>query len=145
VVILAKRLFVASVFVIPAVVGLTVLSAGASPYGQLASGASLVFGTAPEVAGPNSNLTGSGHSVVFSPTALSGAVVPQSDCTPSDDTFTITNDTPKPQKITHAGVIIVRIPAGTYLYACISKAKSEKFDVVSDPSTQLTVTAVAGT
>ena len=135
---LAKRLTVAGLFTIPAVLGLTAVSAGAS------SGAP-VLSSGPQAAGPVTSLTGSGHSVVFSPKSLTGDVVPKADCAPSNDTFSITNNTPKAEKITRGGKVIVRIPAGEYTYMCISTAGTEKFGVMSDPSAKLKVTAVAGT
>ena len=135
----ARKFFVASVFMVPAVIGLTVFSAGASSGGRSTGGAPLLHSSS------NTNLQGSGHSVVFDPTKLTGDVVSQAHCTSSDNTFTITNDTPKAQKVTQGGKVVATVPDERFVYLCVSVAGTAKFGLVSDPAAKLKVTVVAGT
>ncbi len=96
-------------------------------------------------ASPNVNLQGVGHSVVFDPTKLTGDVVSKADCTSSDNTFTITNDTPKTQKVTEGGSVVVTVPDGQFKFVCLSVAGTTKYGLASNPSAKLKVIAVAGT
>jgi hypothetical protein len=88
---LAKRIVVTSMVVLPAIIGLSVVSAGAATMHSVVPMHGLAH--------PNVNLVGSGSSVRFDPSKLSVTNSKNGNCTPAHGQWTITNKTSAVQVI----------------------------------------------
>jgi hypothetical protein len=131
-----RHLAIASAVVVTPLLG---LSAGA------ASAASpQVIGAVhavPLVTGPNTNLVGSGSTVVYSPKKLLGlTAVSDANCSTSDYSFSISNTTAKTQKVTSGGSVVVKIPAGEEFAICVFSDGAYKLGLSSSPAAKLKIT-----
>jgi hypothetical protein len=130
-----RRFAIASAIVIPAVAGLsmaTAATAGAAPAAHFAVHAS------PLIVGPNSNITGSGAAVVYSPHKLKNlTAVSSADCSTSDYTFSIANTTTKTQKVTFMGSLAFKLPAGEQEDICVFADGTLKFGLEANPAAKL--------
>lgn len=88
---LARRVAATSVFVLPAIIGISAASARAATGQEPIS----IHGVTP----PNVNLVGSGSSVTFDPSKLSVSNNKKGVCTPAHGEWTMTNTTSAKQVI----------------------------------------------
>lgn len=131
-----RRFAIASAIVVPAVVGLSVATSSAAPAAHFA----FHVIAAPLQTGPNSNLNGSGSTVVYSPHKLDNlTAVSSANCAVTDYTFSVTNNTTKTQKMTYQGTYIpgFKIPPGEQLDICVFNDGNYKFGLVSSPAAKL--------
>ncbi len=130
-----RHLAIASAVVITPLLGLSAVSAGAaSP--QIAA-----VHARPLVTGPNTNLVGSGSTVVYSPKKLVGlTAVSSADCSTSDYSFSVSNTTAKTQKVTSGGSVVVKIPAGEAFAICVFNDGAYKLGLSSSPAAKLKIT-----
>ncbi|MFZ0666693.1 MAG: hypothetical protein WAM97_13155 [Acidimicrobiales bacterium] len=126
-----RRFAIASAVVVPAVVGLSVISASAAPTHFKAVRVT-AFGT-----GPNTTMTGKGAAVIFTPKKLTGlSAVSEADCTTSDYTFSAYNKTKASQTLTEGGESTgITIPAGDEYAICVFDDGTYKLSLSSSPTT----------
>jgi hypothetical protein len=92
----------------------------------------------PAIVGPNSNITGSGAAVVYSPAKLKNLTpVSSADCTTSDYTFSIANTTSKSQTVTYMGAKAFKLPAGEQEDICVFADGTIKFGLMANPAAKL--------
>jgi hypothetical protein len=128
-----RRFAIASALVVPAALGLTVVSSSAAtPHFKVLHVTS--FGT-----GPNTNLVGSGSTVVYSPKKLTGlSAVSEADCATTDYSFSIDNETSKSQTLTSGGVSTgIKIPKDTEDAICVFDDGNYKLGLKSSPAAKL--------
>jgi hypothetical protein len=136
-----RRFAIASALVLPAVVGMTVVSASAAPSPHFKV---VAIHTATAGTGPNTNLNGSGKTVVFSPKKLKGlAAVSSTDCSTSDYSFSVSNNTSKAQTLTYEGSSIVKIPKATAEAICVTADGSYTLGLKSSPAATLKLTVTS--
>jgi len=137
-----RRFAIASALVLPAVVGMTVVSASAAPSPHFKV---VAIHTATAGTGPNTNLKGSGKTVVFSPKKLTGlSAVSQADCATTDYSFSITNTTSKAQSLTEGGTAIgIKIPKDTDEAICVFNDGSYTLGLKSSPAAKLKLTVTS--
>jgi hypothetical protein len=130
-----RHLAIASAVAVTPLLGLSAVSASAaSP--QIGSAHAI-----PLVTGPNTNLVGSGTTVVYSPKKLLGlTAVSQANCSTSDYSFSISNTTAKTQKVTSGGSVLVKIPAGEAFAICVFNDGAYKLGLSSSPLAKLKIT-----
>ena len=115
--------------------GLSAVSASAAPQPSFKA---VAVHVEPLVTGPNTNLIGSGSTVVYSPRKFTGlTAVSDADCSSSDYSFSITNEAAKTQKVTSGGTVVVKIPAGDAFAICVFNDGSYKLGLKSSPAAKL--------
>jgi hypothetical protein len=126
-----RRFAIASAVVVPAVVGLSVVSASAATT-HFKAVRVMAFQT-----GPNTTLSGKGHAVIFTPKKLTGlSAVSSADCATTDYTFSVANTTKKAQTLTSGGESTgITVPADEEYAICVSEDGTYKLSVSSSPTT----------
>jgi hypothetical protein len=128
-----RRFAIASAIAIPAVVGLSVATSSAAPAAHFSA-----VHAVPLIEGPNSNITGSGASVVYSPHKLKNLTpVSSADCSVTDYTFSVTNTTSKSQTVTYMGETAFKLPAGEQEDICVFADGTIKFGLKANPAASL--------
>jgi hypothetical protein len=137
-----RRFAIASALVVPAAAGLSVVSAGAAAPPQIKA---VAVHSTPLVTGPNTNLTGSGTTVVFSPKKLTGlTAVSDADCASDDYSFSISNTTAKKQTLTEGGVSTgFKVPAHAETDFCVFNDGTLKLGLKSSPAAKLKLVATS--
>jgi hypothetical protein len=131
-----RRLAIASALVVPTVVGLSVVSASAASSAHFK--AVTVHGES-VASQPNTNLVGSGTTVMFSPKKLIGLTsVSSADCSDTDYSFSMTNETARTQTLTEGGASThIKIPAATVVPICVFGDGTLKLGLKSSPAAKL--------
>jgi hypothetical protein len=133
-----RHLAIASAVVVTPLLGLSGLSAASAGAASAQIGAAHAI---PLVTGPNTNLVGSGTTVVYSPKKLVGlTAVSSADCSTSDYSFSVSNTTAKTQKVTSGGALVVKIPAGEAFAICVFSDGAYKLGLASSPAAKLKIT-----
>lgn len=130
-----RHLGIAAAVVVTPLLGLSAVSAAA------ASPKIAVAHAIPFVTGPNTNLAGSGTTVVYSPKKLLGlTAVSEANCSNSDYSFSVSNTTSKSQKVTYSGSLVVKIPSGEAVAICVFNDGTYKLGLASSPNAKLKIT-----
>ena len=129
---LAKRLTLSAALIVPSLIALAAVSAGATTI-QRPSDPEHV-----QVAPPNVNLVGSGSSVNFKPSNLS-LMDKNGKCTRAHGGWTITNETAETQLVLWGHVKVALLPPETGTAICGTPGKYV-FKLKSSPNARLTVT-----
>jgi hypothetical protein len=90
-------------------------------------------------AGPAVDLKGSGSTVVYDPRRVDGVEIPSGQCSSSNYSFAIFNDTSKGQKVTYAGKVEFRVAAGKGIGVCAGGTGKAVFGLVSSPAAKLKI------
>jgi hypothetical protein len=138
-----KRLAVATSFAV-----LATISGSAFAFSDAASatGTFTTVASAPLVAvqGTTTTLSGSGSKVVFTPNRLTGVpLVPTSECSTSEYSFSIVNSTARSQKVTIDGALQAKISPEQGTVVCLGTAGKYTFTLRSSPSAVLKVVVTA--
>jgi hypothetical protein len=129
-----RHLAIASAVVVTPLLG---LSAGSASAASPEIGA---VNATPFITGPNTNLVGSGTTVVYSPHKLLGlTAVSSTDCSTSDYSFSVSNTTARTQKVTSGGALVVKIPAGEAFAICVFNDGTYKLGLASSPLAKLKI------
>lgn len=90
-------------------------------------------------AGPGVDLEGSGSKVVYKPKHVDGVEIPTGQCSSTNYSFAIFNDTSVGQKVTYAGKVEFRIQAGKGIGVCAGGTGKATFGLVSSPNAKLKI------
>lgn len=126
---------------------LAVAMAGTTPAWAGTTSAHLVAGhvaVRSDAAKPNSDITGSGATVKFTPTKLSAkwSGPTQKTCTATLESFKITNTAKVTETVTYKGAAFAKVPAGKVLGVCAwgTGTATAKFGLKANTKAALTVT-----